>query len=341
MPSDTDPGTSPQIAFVGLGRMGLPMCTNLTRAGFAVVASDRRPQLEAAAVAAGARWATSNAAAVSAADVVITMLPGPPEVREAMLGADGILDALPSGATWIDMSSNSPSVARSLAMAASRRGIDVLEAPVGGGIPAAEAGTLKLFVGGQASVLDRHRVLLEVMAKPDSIWHMGGAGSGTTTKLLVNFLWFTQAIATGEALLMAKRAGIGLWALQSALTDSAAASEFLRRDVPALLGGDYLRTFGIERCYEELEGVMDLARESGLSCDLAQLVTDMHGRAATRFPGQDGELLAVALLEEESGTFLQELPDGEPAQDGGSAPAGSTDFTENQETHDRFGGRGF
>jgi 3-hydroxyisobutyrate dehydrogenase len=305
MAAEADARTPVRLAFIGLGRMGLPMCANLARAGFAVTASDLRPELADAAVATGARWAGSNASAASIADVLITMLPGPAEVREAMLGPDGLLDALPRGSTWIDMSSNSPAVGRVLAAEADERGIDVLDAPVGGGMLAAEAGTLKLFVGGETAVLDRHRPLLDVLAEPAGIRHMGGIGTGYTTKLLANLLWFTQAVATGEALLLAQRVGIDLGNLQSALAASAAGSEFLRRDVPALLDGDYLRTFAIERCHEELAGVLDLAAESGLPLDLARHVTDTYARAASRFPGEDGELLAVALLEQESGTSLR------------------------------------
>jgi 3-hydroxyisobutyrate dehydrogenase len=185
------------------------------------------------------------------------------------------------------------------------RGVDVLEAPVGGGVPAAEAGSLKLFVGGDAELLERHRSLLEVLGDPHRIVHVGGPGAGYTTKLLVNLLWFGQAVATAEALLLGKSAGVDLGLLRTALADSAAAGDFIRRDLDALLAGDYMTSFGLDRCYEELVNVSAQARSYGLPFELSDLVGRTYGRALTRYGPVDGELLAVALLEDEAGIELR------------------------------------
>jgi 3-hydroxyisobutyrate dehydrogenase-like beta-hydroxyacid dehydrogenase len=133
------------------------------------------------------------------ADVLITVLPGPGEVRDVMTGRGGVLAVLPATATWIDMTGSSPAVGQMLLTAARARGISVLEAPVGGGVPEARAGTLQLFVGGDIALVERHRALLEVLADPQRITHVGGNGAGYLAKLLVNLLWFGQAVATAEA----------------------------------------------------------------------------------------------------------------------------------------------
>jgi len=295
----------PHIAFVGLGRMGSPMCAALVRAGYQVTATDKRPECEAAAVALGARWRTTPAQAAEASDVLITMLPGPREVHAAMLGDAGALEGLASGSTWIDMTSNSPTAARPVREQAMKQGVEVLEAPVGGGIPDARAGRLQLFVGGEAHVLARHRSLLEVLGDPDRIAHVGGHGTGYTVKLLVNQLWFGQAVATAEALLLGQAAGIDLAVLRRALADSAAASRFISRDISALYRGDYLTSFGLDRICEELEAVTALASDYQVPWELSDLVRRTYRRALDRFgPGQ-GELLAVALLEEEAGRLLR------------------------------------
>ena len=293
------------IGFLGTGRMGLPMCANLVRAGHDVVAHDLRPELEAEVLAIGAGWAATASEAAAAAEIVITMLPGPHEVVEAMTGAGGALRTLPAGATWIDMTSNTSAAAEPIRLLAVARGVDVLEAPVGGGVSAAEAGLLKLFVGGDAEVLERRRSLLEVLGDPHRIIHVGGPGAGYTTKLLVNLLWFGQAVATAEALLLGKRAGIDLGLLRTALADSAAAGDFIRRDLDALLAGDYMRSFGLDRCYEELANVSAQARSYGLPFELSDLVGRIYGRALARYGPVEGELLAVALLEEEAGIALR------------------------------------
>jgi 3-hydroxyisobutyrate dehydrogenase len=296
-----------RIGFVGVGRMGLPMCANLVAAGHSVSAGDARAELEQAVTECGGQWRATLAEVAAGADVLITMLPGSREVHEVMAGS-GLLTALPSTAVWIDMSSSSAAAGRELAAAAQARGVGVLDAPVGGGILAARTGKLQVFVGGDAAVLDRCRPVLEALADPAGIIHVGGNGAGYTVKLLVNLLWFGQAVATGEALLLAGRAGIDLDVLRQTLATSAASTAFIRDDLGALLDGDYLTSFGLDRCCEELTAVTDLARELAVPSQLTQLVEQTYQRALQRFGPVDGELMAVALLEEEAGLQLRHDP---------------------------------
>jgi 3-hydroxyisobutyrate dehydrogenase len=124
----------------------------------------------------------------------------------------------------------------------------------------------------------------------------------------VNLLWFGQAIATAEALLLARRAGLDLDVLRHVLTSSAASSEFIRDDLSALLAGDYLTSFGLDRCCEELAAVTALGREHDVPFELSTLVERIHQRALARYGPADGELLAVALLEEQAGIRLRHGP---------------------------------
>jgi 3-hydroxyisobutyrate dehydrogenase len=296
------------IGFIGLGRMGLPMCANLAAAGYAVVAGDARAELEEAALACGAAWGGTLAGLAARAEILITMLPGPAAVADVMAGPAGVLAAMPPEATWIDMTSNSPRMAQPLTAAAQARGIGVLDAPAGGGPPAARAGTLQLFVGGDSALVGRCRPVLEVLADPQRITHIGRNGSGYLAKLLVNLLWFGQAVATAEALLLARASGIDLDVLRQALAGSAASSAFIVSDLGALLDGDYLRSFELDRCCEELAAVTALARHLGLPSGLTELVEQTYQRALRRYGPASGELLAVALLEEEAGIRLRHGP---------------------------------
>jgi 3-hydroxyisobutyrate dehydrogenase len=297
-----------RIGFIGVGRMGLPMCVNLVRAGYQVTAGDVRAELESAVSGCGARWEGGLAALAAEADVLITMLPGPGAVREVMAGPGGALAALSPSAVWIDMTSNSPATGRPLAEAARARGIGVLDAPVGGGVQAAATGTLHLFVGGDPALLERYRPLLEVLADPPHIAHVGGHGAGYLVKLLVNQLWFSQAVATAEALLLARRAGLDLDVLRRALAGSAASSALIRHDLDALLDGDYLASFELDRCCEELASVAGLAREYETPHELSEVVERTYQRALSRYGPVGGELLAVALLEEQAGVRLRHGP---------------------------------
>lgn len=295
----------PPIAFTGLGRMGLPMCAALVRAGYQVIATDERAEAEEAAVACGATWRDTPVQAAAAASVLITMLPGPREVHTAMLGEAGALKSLAAGAAWIDMTSSSPTAIRPLQEQAIGQGVEVLEAPVGGGIAAARSGKLQLFVGGETAAVERHRRLLEVLGDPERIMHIGGHGTGYTAKLLVNLLWFGQAVATAEALLLGQRAGIAPDVLEHTLAGSAAASTFIRRDMGFVFQGDYLTSFGLDRICEELEAVTTLASDYQVPYELSDLVRRTYRRALARYGPVDGELLAVALLEDEAGHKLR------------------------------------
>ncbi len=283
------------------------MCANLVAAGHTVTAGDARAEAEQAVLQCGANWRAPLAEVAAGAEILITMLPGGDEVRQVMAGS-GVLAAMPPDAVWIDMSSTSPAAGRELAAAARARGVAVLDAPVGGGVPAARSGTLQVFAGGDVAVLDRCRPVLAAVADPHRVIHVGGNGAGYTVKLLVNLLWFGQAVATGEALLLARRAGIGLDVLRQTLATSAASTAFIRDDLGALLDGDYLTSFGLDRCCEELTAIADLARELGVPAELTQTVEQMYQRALRRFGPVDGELMAVAMLEEEAGLRLRHDP---------------------------------
>ncbi|TDQ00423.1 NAD(P)-dependent oxidoreductase [Labedaea rhizosphaerae] len=294
-----------RIALVGAGRMGLPISRTLVGAGFEVVVTDLRAEVAEAVAETGARWSAEASEAADGADIVITVMPGTPELQDLMAGSAPLLDALAVGTTWIDMTSASPLIMKPIQDAARARGVAVLEAPMGGGPAAAAAGTLRLFVGGEPATFRRVRPVLEAIADSEHIKLVGGPGLGYTAKLLVNLLWFGQAVATAEAMLLGQAAGLDVEALRALLADSAAGSEFLRHDLPRVLAGDYLPLFGLDRCTEELEAVTELFRTFAVPSDLSRVVTRVHQRALARFGPVDGELMAVALLEELTGTRLR------------------------------------
>ena len=281
------------------------MCAALVKAGYQVTATDKRAEAKEAAMACGATWQDTPALAAAAAGVLITMLPGPREVDAAMLGEAGALKGPGAGAAWIDMTSNSPVAVRPIREQAIEKGVEVLEAPVDGGTAAAREGKLQLFVGCEASAVERHRALLEVLGDPGRIVHVGGHDAGYTAKLLVNLLWFGQAVATAEALLLGQRAGIDPALLEHAIAGSSAASAFIRRDIGLVFQDDYLTSFGLDRICEELEAVTALAGEYEVPWELSDLVRRTYRRALARYGPVDGELLAVALLEEEAGHKLR------------------------------------
>ena len=295
-----------RIGLLGIGRMGLPILRALVAAGHDVVAFDPDPLRRTAAVAAGATEAESGREAAASAEVLVTVLPGPRELEAAML-EERALAALAPGTLWIDLTSNDPRVADRLADAAAHAQVDTVAAALAGGVAAAEDRTLGFFVGASDAALARARPVLEAVGDPLRIEHVGQApAAGNAAKLLVNLLWFGQAAAVTEALLLGRSLGLDPATLRGVLGRSAAGSAFLDEYGDALLAGDVLPTFGIDRVVEELDTLAALAAEASSPFELSSVVARLHREALERFGPVDGELLVTALLERESGRNLRE-----------------------------------
>ena len=288
------------LGVLGVGRMGVPIARNLSAAGFAVTVFDvdeSRSAVAGAAVAASARELAERS------DVLLTVLPGIAEIRDAMIGPGRLIESLPAGSLWIDLTSNDPRVATEIGERALERGVESLGAPMAGGVTAAEGGALRFYVGGATSSVDRARPILEAVGTVD---HVGERiGDGYVTKLLTNLLWFGQVVAVTEALLLGQSLGLSPAVLRYQLADSAGGSVFIDEYLDRLLDGDYLASFGIDRCVEELETLGALATAQGVPFELSSTVGRLHREALERFGAIDGELLAARLLEDRAGARLR------------------------------------
>ena len=195
-----------EIAFIGLGNMGSGMAANLVKAGHAVRAFDLNADAVAALVEKGVRAATSVPDAVSDADVVVTMLPAGPHVKTVYLGEDGILAQVGGDAVLIDCSTIDVAAAREVAAAAAQRGLAFVDAPVSGGVAAADAGTLTFMVGGPKATFECAEAVLQHMGK--AVIHAGEAGAGQAAKICNNMLLAIHMIGTCEAMNLAKKLGL-------------------------------------------------------------------------------------------------------------------------------------
>jgi 3-hydroxyisobutyrate dehydrogenase len=295
-----------KVGFIGLGHMGGPMSANILAAGHDLVVHDVRADAAAGLLAAGAAWASSPRATGVGRDLVITMLPTPQHVADVLLGPDGLLAGLAPGAVWADMSTSVPEVADRVRVLAAPRGVTVVDAPVSGMAAGARAGTLQIFVGGDAAVYHRIRPVLAAMADPDKILHVGGNGAGYTVKLMLNLLWFAHLVATAEVLTVGVRAGVDLGTLRRCLLASPAASNFLERDVLSVLEhGDYDDSFALALACKDLGLAVDLARQTGVPAEVSALVEQIYRRARAQYGDLGGEMLPIKLLEDLTATPLR------------------------------------
>ncbi len=195
-----------RIGFIGLGNMGLPMALNLLKAGHQVEGVDLVQSAVDRLMAAGGHGATTPKVAAARADVVITMLPAGKEVREIYLDAAGVIESVNPGTLLIDCSTIDVQTARLVASAAEARGLEMLDAPVSGGVAGAQGATLTFMVGGSENAFARARPILEAMGK--NVVHAGPSGNGQAAKICNNMILGVSMIVVSEGFLLAEKLGL-------------------------------------------------------------------------------------------------------------------------------------
>ncbi len=301
--------TKPRLFFVGVGNMGNPMAAKLIKAGYEVSVLDRVTDKTTNLVSLGAKRVVSLAEGAKDADVVMTSLPGPPQVKEVMLGEDGLIASMRPGATIIDTTTSAVDLVKALVEASKQRGIDFLEAPVTNAIDAAAEGRLSIFVGGDLAVFEKHRPIFDVLAT--KIFHVGAPGNGATIKLLTNLLWFVSAAAIGEGLMLGAKAGVPLPVVWEAIKSSAGNSWVAEHDVPSIFAGNYDPSFSLALCCKDLGLINDIARSQGYELTMGKFVESLFQEAALTYGDSAAELHVVKLLEDRVGMLLRP-PHGEP-----------------------------
>jgi 3-hydroxyisobutyrate dehydrogenase len=298
-----DPAASPIcVAFIGVGTMGRPMARRLVDAGYELVAHDLDP---ARAAAATARVAASAAEAARGADVVITSLPSPAAIDAVVFGEGGIHETVAVGATFIDMSTNSPLAARELAARLADAGVRALDAPVSGGPTGAANGSLSVMVGGDRELFERWQPLLAVLG--GHVVHVGPSGSGQVAKLCNNLITGVTMEAISEACAVAAEADVDPAVLYGVLCNSVADSRVLRTRFP-LPGADpahpvnhrYGALFMLELLLKDLRLAVGLAQELGVDAPVAGAASARYEQAQARGHGAL-DYSAVYLLHERAG----------------------------------------
>ena len=264
-----------RIGFIGIGAMGKPMSLNLVKAGYPLIVYDINPKPLEALKEKGAAVATSIKELVNQSNVVITMLPNSDDVEKLILGENGVLESIKTGAIVIDMSTIDPSVSRKVAEACLSKGIKMLDAPVSGAQPRAVAGTLTIMVGGDEGVFHTCQDIFEAMGK--NIFYCGPNGSGGITKVVNNLLGAIQAMASAEVLSMGIKAGVDMKTLTDVISVSSGTNDFIKFAGPAkAFKGDFEPGFTVDLMYKDLGLAMNLAKEQGVPLLLGTMAHQMY-----------------------------------------------------------------
>jgi 2-hydroxy-3-oxopropionate reductase len=264
------------IGFIGLGVMGRPMAKHLVSKGHRLVVYNRSRAAIDDLVAAGAEAGTSPADVASRSDIVITMLPDTPDVESVLTGADGVLAGMRRGAIVIDMSSISPVATERLAAAVASRGGTMLDAPVSGGEIGAVNATLSIMVGGSADAFTRVRPVLEGMGNPERIVHIGATpGSGQICKVCNQIAIGGALAGVGEALALARKAGVDAALVRQALLGGFAASRVLEVHGERILAGNYVPGFRTRLYRKDLRIAKETAGALGVPVPATTVVTEL------------------------------------------------------------------
>ncbi len=262
-----------KIGFIGLGIMGKPMSKNLVKAGYEVTVFDLNGAAVEELAAFGAKAAGSSREAAAGNDIVITMVPNSPQVKEVVLGPNGVLEGIRPGAVVVDMSSINPIASKEICAEVEKHGCEMIDAPVSGGEPKAIDGTLSVMCGGKKEVFDEVKDVLGVMGS--SVTYCGGIGAGNTTKLANQIIVAVNIAALSEALMLGKKAGVDPESIYRAIRGGLAGSTVMDAKAPMMLDGNFKPGFRIALHIKDLGNVMEAGHKVGSPLPLTSAVMEM------------------------------------------------------------------
>jgi 3-hydroxyisobutyrate dehydrogenase-like beta-hydroxyacid dehydrogenase len=270
------------LGFIGLGAMGAPMARNLLKSQHTVTVFARRRESMASLVDAGAVAAASPAAVASQSEVVFTMVTNTEAVEDVVLGPQGIVHGARAGLVVVDHSTIVPARAKRVAEDLKARGISMLDAPVSGGVAAAEAGTLSIMVGGDRGVYERCRPLLAVLGH--TITYIGNSGAGQVAKACNQICTIVNQHAAAEAMLLAERSGVDPLKVKDALMAGFGASRMLDLQAPKMIARDFNGNVESRLHHKDILIVLKMAQELGIALPASAAAAD----TLTRLQQQGG-----------------------------------------------------
>jgi 3-hydroxyisobutyrate dehydrogenase len=277
-----------KIGMIGIGNMGKPMAMNLLKAGYPLAVYDINPLAVEEVVAAGAKGADSIAALAASAEVLITILPADKHILEVYTSENGVIRNLPDGAVCLEMTSARGETVQEIAAHAQRLGrkIDFIDAPVSGGIPGAQAGTLTIMVGGDKGLIDAHTPLLQALGS--KIIYTGALGSGKSVKMINQLLNAANTCIAAEALQLARDMGLDMDILVNVVNESSGTSWVFKNNVPKfMIPGNFSQGFRLELMTKDLRLSMEQASKDNLCLPVVSLIFQIYQAMCNQGHGTD------------------------------------------------------
>ena len=290
-----------KVGFIGLGIMGASMASNLMKAGHELVVHDIKRDAAAPHLKAGAVWADTPRQVAEATEVVLTSLPGPPEMESVALGENGLLSGMAKGKVYFDLTTNSPAVVRRVHAVFAKKGVHLLDAPVSGGPSGARTRKLALWVGGDEAVFLKYKPVLDAVG--DQPVHVGPIGAGSVTKLVHNCAGYAIQTALAEVFTLGVKAGVEPLALWQAVRQGAGGRQRTFDRIPhQFFRGKYdPPNFALRLAHKDVTLATELGREQHVPMRMANLALADLTEALNRGWGERDSRVAMSLQEERSG----------------------------------------
>ena len=309
-----------KVGFIGLGNVGGKLAGSLQRNGFELTVRDLDREAAEPFLAQGAAWAESPKQMAEAVDLVITCLPSPAASAAVMEAEDGLLAGLSQSKIWLEMSTTDEAEVRRLAELVEARGAIPLDGPVSGGCHRAATGNISIFVGGERGAFERILPALTAMGR--RILHTGPLGSASVLKVVTNYLCSVHLVALGEALTVAKAAGMDLGKAYEAIRISSGNSFVHETESQVILNGSYNINFTMDLVMKDM-GLFDgLAQRLEVPLEVSPLVLDIFRDGRERYGDRAWSSMIVKRLEDACGLELRapgfpaEMTDDEPEEPG-------------------------
>ncbi len=292
-----------KLGFIGVGNMGNPMATNLQKAGHTLQVHDIKREAAQNLLDAGATWVNSPKEAASGVDYVFLSLPMPADVERVVLSEDGVLGAMKSGGIIVDMSTNSPTVVRSLAEKTKAKGVTFIDAPVSGGVRGARNATLAIMAGGDKAAYDKCEPLLKAMGA--NVFYCGDIGAGNVVKLVNNMLAFIHMMGAAEAVVLGKKAGVDPNILWQAVKASSGGSFVWESGTRAILRDKLAPTFTIDLASKDISLATKLAEEFDVPLTMGKAAEGLIRGYQTGGYAKEDVLATVKELEKQAGVTVR------------------------------------
>ncbi|XP_064642555.1 2-hydroxy-3-oxopropionate reductase-like [Lineus longissimus] len=281
------------IGVVGAGQIGRAVCLGLRKKGHNVKVCDPNRVNHSELVNNGVTWLAKAREVCEGADVLITAVPAPPHVRKVM-EEEGVLENMKDGACWIDHTTTDKDETMRLSAIAKSRGLNMLEAPLTGGLELLKAGQMTVLVGGDKQVLDRYERIIR--SYTETVLHMGDIGTASVVKVLSNMLAGAHTVLSSEAVMMAKRHGVNLQAFFDGIRASAGNSYVFETEVPLMFNGTYDPGFKIALHNKDFSLGRQLAMEAKVPLELMGLTEQIYLRAMYKYGEDVGSSMPAKLL---------------------------------------------